>query len=364
MYFNGNGYTGGRNKFAKSNKTIEAYCFFFGIVFRSVLFECVMIWHTLLLLLQKNIQNLRTMTKDCIERYVWMVEMLRMYGCLTLKQFNKLWEGSSLNYNREKGIPRRTFFRHKEAIERMFGIRIAYIPHSGYTLAEDDPDMPGHHLRNWLLESLSIGVQLKECENLEPSIILEDIPSCQTWLCPIMEALRNERMIRIRYHKFNASETEFDAHPYCLKLFRQRWYLLARKDFSDTPRVFSLDRITSAVILGKKRDIPASFDPKAWFHDFYGVFVYPDRTPQRILLKVFSSRVPYYRTLPLHSSQEEILKTPLYSIFQFWLVPTLDFLQEILSAGSLIEVLEPSSFRASMKSEIDRMSALYKDGKE
>ena len=51
------------------------------------------------------------------------------------------------------------------------------------------------------------------------------------------------------------------------------------------------------------------------------------------------------RTLPLHPSQEEIERTEDYSIFTYFLRPTFDFIQELLSLGITAEVLSPKKLR-------------------
>ena len=53
----------------------------------------------------------------------------------------------------------------------------------------------------------------------------------------------------------------------------------------------------------------------------------------------------YLRTLPWHSSQKEVYQAKEYSEFEYFLRPTFDFRQEILSQGDEVEILEPVSFR-------------------
>ena len=67
----------------------------------------------------------------------------------------------------------------------------------------------------------------------------------------------------------------------------------------------------------------------------------------------------YLRSLPLHSSQQEIDSADDYSIFQYQVRPTFDFRQALLSKGSEVEVLEPVAFREEMKNEIQNMKNRY-----
>jgi len=52
------------------------------------------------------------------------------------------------------------------------------------------------------------------------------------------------------YKKFEAEGYEKVVCPYALKLFRQRWYLLALND-EEQMRIYALDRMTMAEMTGK-----------------------------------------------------------------------------------------------------------------
>ena len=82
-----------------------------------------------------------------------------------------------------------------------------------------------------------------------------------------------------------------------------------------------------------------------------------------MVLKVNAYQANYFRSLPLHASQQELERNETYSLFSYRLKPTFDFRQELLSQGSAIEVLEPLSLRKSMAEEIRGMSALYRKGR-
>ncbi|MBQ1719216.1 MAG: WYL domain-containing protein, partial [Bacteroidales bacterium] len=68
----------------------------------------------------------------------------------------------------------------------------------------------------------------------------------------------------------------------------------------------------------------------------------------------------HIRTLPLHSSQKETETKEEYSIFSYYMVPSFDFLMELLSMEDMVEVLAPESFRKEIKKQINLMYKLYK----
>ncbi|MBQ9435721.1 MAG: WYL domain-containing protein [Bacteroidales bacterium] len=53
----------------------------------------------------------------------------------------------------------------------------------------------------------------------------------------------------------------------------------------------------------------------------------------------------YFRSLPLHHSQKEEIREDKYSVFAYFIRPTFDFIQEILSMGETVEIVEPQMLR-------------------
>ena len=105
--------------------------------------------------------------------------------------------------------------------------------------------------------------------------------------------------------------------------------------------------------------MPEGLDAKAWFQSLYGVRKYDDMKPQQVLLKVYGKQVRYFRSLPLHSSQEEIETHKGYSVFAYNLAPDYDFKQDILSFGDTVEVLEPLSLRNSIAETVKMLNDRY-----
>ena len=103
--------------------------------------------------------------------------------------------------------------------------------------------------------------------------------------------------------------------------------------------------------------IPAHFSAEDYFAPYYGITV--DGAPELIRLKVIPREARYMRSLPLHSSQEEVETCEEYSIFTLFLSPTWDFKQELLSRANQLEVLAPASLREWMKEMTGKMMKRY-----
>ena len=298
------------------------------------------------------------MAKNYFNRYVWLIDTINRHGHITLPEISRLWENSPLNDEREP-LAERTFHNHRRAIEETFGLEVGCDRTLGYYI-EDDGDLENGGLRQWLFESFSVNNLLNERRGLRDRILFENIPSSQKWLSAILDAMKDERAIEMTYQSFTRTEPHaFIAHPYCLKLFRQRWYVLARSEEYDSPRVYSLDRVVGIVQTDKKLKVPKSFNAKAFFADYFGIIVGDNVKPSLLEIRATAEQAKYLESLPLHPSQKAIEVTPDYTIFQYRLVPTFDLKQEILSRGSTIEVLLPTWFRAEIINEISKTLRNY-----
>lgn len=276
------------------------------------------------------------------KEYIWLVNTIYHAKAISLADINKRW----LQTDMSEGITlsRTTFFRHKSAIEDIFGIYIEcdkkngnkYYIGNAHVLDEDS-------IQNWMLSTLSVGNILSESQSLNHRILLENIPSGDKTLQQIIKAMKDNRCMMINYQRYTATNSSsFLLEPYSIKLFRQRWYLIGKlsNGFLST---FSLDRIKEIKLLEKKFKMPDDFDAADFFHDSFGIVVDNHVKLQRIVLRAYGYEPYYLRDLPLHHSQREINRTDDYSDFELTLKPTTDFKSRLLSRGEFLEVLEPQS---------------------
>lgn len=300
------------------------------------------------------------MAKNYFDRYVWLIDTINRHGHITFSHLSSIWEGCGLNNNtgRERELPERTFFNHIKAIEDIFGIKIKCDRSLGYYIANDE-DLDGGDIRQWLLESLSLNNMLNESRDMRDTIIFERIPSSQRWLTVLVNAIKDKKTVEMTYQSYNRAEPNtFEAHPWCLKLFKQRWYLLAKSEAYNEPRVYAFDRIHEIKETSNTLKAPEKFNAQEFFSHFFGIIV-DDRQPETIRLKVDADQVKYYRSLPLHDTQKEIETSEQYTIFEYRLVPTFDFKQEILSKGPSVEVISPEAFRDEIHEDIKAMLERY-----
>lgn len=177
------------------------------------------------------------------------------------------------------------------------------------------------------------------------------------------ECHRDGKVIEMTYQSFWKDEPcTFKTNPYCLKLFKQRWYMLARSEGKDEPRIYSLDeRMINVVQTDQDYKLPAKFNAEKFFAEYFGIIVGTDCKPQTVKIRVAKDQEKYFDTLPIHDSQRKLEEESdeSYFIYRYHLVPTFDFKQELLSRGPAVEVLEPKDFREEIMDDIAKMASLY-----
>ena len=299
------------------------------------------------------------MAKNYFKRYVWLIDLISRHGYISKRDIDYAWQKSSLNDEREKSIPERTFHNHREAILDVFGIEISFARGQGYYIANPD-ELDGSGIHTWLLESMSLSNLLNECADMRSRILFEKVPSSSKWLTFIVNAMREGKAVTLTYKSFRNTEPyTFETHPYCLKVFRQRWYILARTPGKEELRIYSLDRVIDIQLSDSPLVLPKDFNAADFFSDYFGIIIGHNIQPSTMELKATAEQAKYLESLPLHSSQEAIETTPEYTIFRYNIVPTFDLKQEILSRGATLEVLSPEWFREEVISEIEKMMKNY-----
>ena len=294
-----------------------------------------------------------------LNKYIWLIDTIYSAGHITRDEIDRRWCRSLLSEN-EMSIPPRTFHRWRIAIEELFQISIEYDKWRGYYI-EDRSDIERNSMRKWLINTFAVNNLINEGQHLRQHICFEEVPSGQRFLTTILEAIRDKVVLRVTHRGFTKPEpSTFNIKPYGLKIFKQRWYVLAESEYPDHRLlVYALDRFEAMERTDETYEIPEDFDVARHFQWSYGVTGL-NSSPELVQLKVDASQVPYFRSLPLHRSQKEEETAKDYSIFSYYVVPTYELRQEILSHGANVEVVSPKALREQIKEEIAEMHKLYK----
>ena len=300
------------------------------------------------------------MAKNLLNKYVWLVETIYKAGRITFEEINEKWLDNDMSEGVELAL--RTFHKWRIAAEEMFGLVIECERKGGYHYyIANEAELKRGNIRNWLLNTVSVSNLLVDNQHMKDRILLEDVPSGQEYLADIIEAMKKGCCITMTYQSYwRRNKHTFDVEPYCVKLFKQRWYMVGRGPYNNKVLIYALDRILHMYVTETKFSIPKAFNPEEYFEDYYGVITDDDLDVERVKLKVSAGQANYLRSLPLHHSQQEILAAEGYSVFELRLRPTFDFYQEILWNGEDVEVLEPLWLRKEIAGKIEKMWEKYR----
>ena len=310
------------------------------------------------------------MAKNLLNKYVWLVDTINKAKKITFEEINKKWMDEEQGYDEKtktvKPLPIRTFHKWRAAIEEMFGLVIENENCGQYRYYIQNADeLKNGSMRSWLFNTLTVSNLIMESVSIKDKILFEEIPDGEQFLPMILEALKKNEVLEMTYqsYKYDKSFT-FKIEPYCLKAFKQRWYLVSRSPYYNKIMIYALDnRFKDLKPANEFFDYPKDFNGEDYFDDCFGIIADQDVKVETVKLKVSATQANYLRSLTLHQTQREIKRTDEYSIFTVRLRPTFDFQQEILSMGSDVEVLAPDWFREDTADRVKAMWDKYKEDK-
>lgn len=315
--------------------------------------------------------------KDYLRRHIWILS--KLYEApkgLTYKEFAEEWERTTLN-SQQTPLPKRTFQDCLRAIEETFGIEISSDARNGYRYRIVNREwLRKDTVKDWLLSAFAVNGLLQDSRGLRERVMYEHIPSGNEYLLQLLQAMKEDQVVSITYQDFYDKEPrEVLLAPYCVRVFRQRWYVIGvmrnepegeePSELTNQGRIrrYALDRVQQLEITSQNFNQPRQFSVESYFADAFGIIVETEEYDvETIRLKAYdvNHRREYLRSLPLHPSQREVEKHGDYSIFEVRVMPTYDFIKELLSMGGEVEVVSPAYVREEMKRRIEELSNRYR----
>ena len=180
------------------------------------------------------------------------------------------------------------------------------------------------------------------------------------YLSPLFEAITTQQALEITYQPYNKESYTRVVHPYYIKQYNGRWFLLGL-EINEPYRSLTnmaLDRIQK-IDLSLVPYIPnTEYDFREYFADIIGVSIKKHQEPVKIELRVAEKRMPYIITKPIHGSQRN--RRQAEGIIELELIPNREFYQRLLSFGGDIEILSPDFVREEMAKKAEELYNLYR----
>lgn len=295
------------------------------------------------------------MSKNQLDIYVWIVDTIRRYGRISKRELDECWKRSRLYDG--KTLSRRTFYNYRKAIEDLFNVTIE-CDSATFEYYISDVDAHKESVTEWLLNAAATNDVLASSHEVSSKIFLEDVPSAREFLSTVIEGLKTSSLIKFDYHPYTKSSATpgVVVEPYFLKIFRQRWYLTGKNVSDDKIKTYALDRMRSVVVLSEKFKAD-DFDAEIYSRDSFGI-IFSQNEPKTIVIRTDPRQAKYFRALPLHHSQNEMIHDE-FSDFYYKLRITDDFISELLSYGPRITVMSPPELRAIITDRLSKALENY-----
>lgn len=177
------------------------------------------------------------------------------------------------------------------------------------------------------------------------------------WFKDIFDAIANSRVLDITYSKFDGARPYYwKIHPYFLKQYNNRWFLLGLNDYNNKLYTIPLDRIVDMQEIRKDFIPNTTIDIDEYFKDIIGTT--KEIGPiENVRLQFSEHRFPYVETKPIHGSQKIIDHGK--RIIEINVIPNKELKSHILSFGNDVEVLSPQKLREEIRGIIEDSLGRY-----
>lgn len=291
-------------------------------------------------------------------RLAFIVEMFRNGAHLTFDEVLRKLETKS-DSDENFVISKRTFQRDIKEINSLFGIEIACNRSTNEYYIKEIFSEDG---KIRLLEAIEITSLIKSSNETAGIVFLEKRKANGTeYFSEIIKAIKNLNALEITYLNFlnhSGKSSIRKVFPIAIKESKNRWYLLAKDSKDEVVKSFSLDRISKLEVLKDSFFTKIDFDVEQEYQHVFGILK-SDEKIQNIKIQCSESQYRYLETLPLHHTQKLILQENENFIISLELIPTYDFVMEILAMGKEVKVLEPNSLVQEIKNKILENLAQY-----
>ncbi len=177
----------------------------------------------------------------------------------------------------------------------------------------------------------------------------------------LYQAILKKVVLIVTYQSFRARQpSEIVFHPYILKEFNNRWFLIGRPGIEGIRPIvtFALDRILSIDFDTSIAYTTKEFDGDDYYKNVVGVTV-SNTKPERVQFWVDKHNAPYVMTKPIHNSQRLIEHREDGVVFNIFVQINFELERVLLGFGESIEVLKPEKLRKRIHQKLKNAVKLY-----
>ena len=204
--------------------------------------------------------------------------------------------------------------------------------------------------------SLKLDESSDEIVGFDENLDLEGLDN----FTPLFNAIVDKRPLKLTYQSFRMDcEETIIVHPYYLKQYNKRWFLIAWNDEYNFMANYAFDRIkeiADANVAYKPTDVDF-FD---YFDEMIGVSKDTRTEPQIVKLWVSPAQWPYIKTKPLHGATQHLVSQDEHgAVITIEVYLNYEMEQLLLSFGEKVKVLEPVELRDRIKKRLTEAAKNY-----
>ena len=180
------------------------------------------------------------------------------------------------------------------------------------------------------------------------------------YLGPLFHHILYKRPLCITYQSYKSDKpSKFVLHPYYLKQYNNRWFLLGDNTAIEKLSVLALDRILEI----QEEKIPwrpnEKYDFNEYFEDIIGVTLPEGGVLERVVLEFNKEAAPYVLSKPIHGSQKSTCLENGRAIITIEVIPNYELESLILSFGERVKILQPEGLQRQITGRIRAMHEQY-----
>jgi predicted DNA-binding transcriptional regulator YafY len=257
----------------------------------------------------------------------------------------------------EVGCSPRTFDRVLETLRDDFGCEILYDSgRKGYYIDESQ----SIHLSSIKrLISLSgvldvvrdhVKTDNKTLRNIH--FEYEGIINGMDYIGPLLRCIKHHSVIEMIHQKYGAKEEkEYKVHPYLLKEYQGRWYLLGYVTAYDDYRTFGLDRIKKIKQTDQSFQPDEGINTATYFDDVIGL-VKDMSDVEEVVLRFSERQGSFIKSQPLHKSQVVLADNEDGLLIKLKLMVNYELMQKIMMHGPEVTVIKPDWLVEDIKTKL------------
>ncbi len=275
-----------------------------------------------------------------IKRYTLIIEKLER------RHFPSFEDLKSMMTEEGFSISVRTLQRDIEQIRNEFGVIIRYDKlKNGYFIDKDSTINFESFLRfleivataDLLMNSIQDGKEVLSYISFEAEGGLKGLEHLKL----LLQATRDKHRISFKHYNWHTKKkSKIILEPHLLKQYQNRWYVHGKIQNTGLILTFGIDRIEDVQMLSEKFKVDSGYDPHQKFDSVVGLNSSGGKE-EKITFSVLYPQANYFKTLPIHSSQEIESDNEKEIVLSIHVIPNFELIQKIFSQVEFLKVIEP-----------------------